>query len=178
MPIIEILNKKFHPWLPEGYVFRLPTEAEWEYALKANSKSKKNPYVQYRASAQDIVKISVQQDLHDATLSPVGTKEPNPWGLYDMIGLGIEAMLDTVPTLDPTVVIVGDWNWIIKLNYSGETIDPVFLYEGAGMKRIHRGYAPAVEGNKSVQERCLAIRLCIGPDLMKEKKIKFKADKK
>ena len=123
-----------------------------------------------RCTGEDIMRISVQKDLHDAARAPVGTKEPNPWGLYDMIGLGVETMLDTVPSKDMNVIVTGDYGWIIKLNYPKDVIDPVFCYEGVGIGRITRAWAPAVEGNKMCMENYNAIRLCIGPDLIAERK--------
>jgi formylglycine-generating enzyme required for sulfatase activity len=67
-------------------VYRLPTEAEWEYAARAGTvtrwsfgddESQLGEYAWYRDNAWD---IGLQWG------QPVGTKLPNPWGLYDMYG--------------------------------------------------------------------------------------------
>lgn len=57
--------------------FRLPTEAEWEYACKAGTTG-----VRYGA----INSIAWFKDNSSATTHNVGQKEPNAWGLYDMLG--------------------------------------------------------------------------------------------
>jgi formylglycine-generating enzyme required for sulfatase activity len=57
--------------------FRLPTEAEWEYACKAGTTG-----VRYG----DINKIAWYKNNAEKTTHNVGQKEPNSWGLYDMLG--------------------------------------------------------------------------------------------
>lgn len=57
--------------------FRLPTEAEWEYACKAGT-----PGIRYN----DLDLISWYKDNSKGTTHPVGMKMPNSWGLYDMLG--------------------------------------------------------------------------------------------
>jgi len=67
--------------LPSEYVYRLPTEAEWEYACRAGTT---NQYSFGEASEAD--KYAWTLENSDDKPHPVGQKQPNPWGLYDMHG--------------------------------------------------------------------------------------------
>jgi formylglycine-generating enzyme required for sulfatase activity len=68
-------------------VYRLPTEAEWEYACRA--------WTSTRFSYGDdpgytnLTQYAWYGDINGAT-HPVGQKLPNPWGLYDMLGNIVE----------------------------------------------------------------------------------------
>lgn len=57
--------------------FKLPTEAEWEYACKAGTTG-----IRYG----DLNSIAWFKDNSSMTTHAVGQKAPNPWGLYDMLG--------------------------------------------------------------------------------------------
>ena len=61
----------------DGYLYRLPTEAEWEYAARADAPAPP------RASLGDFAWFA---DNSDDESHPVGLKKPNAWGLYDMLG--------------------------------------------------------------------------------------------
>ncbi|MFE6795559.1 formylglycine-generating enzyme family protein [Paenibacillus chitinolyticus] len=62
-------------WEADGY--RLPTEAEWQYACKAGTAG-------YRYG--DLDEIAWYNENSGGEAHEVGTKEPNAWGLYDMLG--------------------------------------------------------------------------------------------
>jgi formylglycine-generating enzyme required for sulfatase activity len=92
--------------LPEGLVYRLPTEAEWEYACRAGTTT--------RFSYGDDLAYSQLGDYawyggnSGTNTHPVGLKLPSPWGLYDMYGNVKEWCLDWygtylgTPVTDPT----------------------------------------------------------------------------
>lgn len=60
-----------------GDAFRLPTEAEWEYACRAGTTG------DIYGNIDAVAWWGYNSDLHS---HPVGQKLPNAWGLYDMIG--------------------------------------------------------------------------------------------
>lgn len=64
-----------------GKTFRLPTEAEWEYAAKGGNKSKG-----YKYSGSDKINEVAWYGSSLTSTHPVGEKAPNELGLYDMTG--------------------------------------------------------------------------------------------
>nr|WP_245802759.1 SUMF1/EgtB/PvdO family nonheme iron enzyme [Cyclobacterium lianum] len=69
-------------YLKTGNFYRLPTEAEWEYAAKAGSES---AYF-FGDDPNQLDKYAWYAANSDGTTHKVGQKEPNPWGLYDILG--------------------------------------------------------------------------------------------
>ena len=75
--------------LPKGYIFRLPTEAEWEYACRAGTTGPYN--VKGASDEEEYLKseefVNTFANVASGTTLPVGGKRlPNAWGLYDMHG--------------------------------------------------------------------------------------------
>jgi formylglycine-generating enzyme required for sulfatase activity len=63
--------------------YRLPTEAEWEYAAKGGNKN----YLSYEYSGGDSVdRVAWYDGNSGGSTHPVGTKQANDLGLYDMSG--------------------------------------------------------------------------------------------
>ena len=68
--------------LPHNYAYRLPTEAEWEYACRAGTT---NLY-SFGDSVTNADQYAWTLENSDSITHPVGQKHANPWGLYDIHG--------------------------------------------------------------------------------------------
>lgn len=77
---------KYAEWLSAktGEFYRLPTEAEWEYACRAGSTS----------GPTDLSAAAWFGDNSEGKYQLVAKKQPNAWGLYDMLGNVMEWTLD------------------------------------------------------------------------------------
>ena len=92
-------------WSANGY--RLPTEAEWEYACRAGTTTEYN--------TGDDITIG-QANFYDSGLgrtTPVGSYKPNSWGLYDMHGNVYEWCWD--------LYVLGYYN---ESNFPYNSVDP------------------------------------------------------
>ena len=118
--------RTFCQWLSAktGRYYRLPTEAEWEYACRAGTTTAYS----FGDDPDDLEDYAWYFDNSDDQYQEVGQKEPNAWGLHDMHGNVAEWVLDqydeefygreqqaidplNIPkTLYPRVVRGGGWD--------------------------------------------------------------------
>lgn len=119
--------RTFCKWLSAktGRYYRLPTEAEWEYACRAGTQTAYS----FGDDPEQLNQYAWYDDNAGEGYHKVGRKKPNPWGLHDMHGNVAEWCLDqyfedgyhvkeleskdplAVPTeLYPRVVRGGGWN--------------------------------------------------------------------
>ena len=103
--------------MPAGYEYDLPTEAQWEFACRAGTPGP------HAGNLADMAWFELNSDRQT---HPVGQKQPNAWGLYDMHGN------------------VAEWCADGYVGYpGGRATDPMGAYDGpsSGTSRIYRGGA-------------------------------------
>jgi len=68
--------------LPPNYEYRLPSEAEWEYACRAGTTN----LFSFGDTVTEADQYAWTMENSEVTTHRIGQKRPNPWGLYDMHG--------------------------------------------------------------------------------------------
>jgi formylglycine-generating enzyme required for sulfatase activity len=105
-------------------VYRLPTEFEWEYAARAGSQDD-IPWNEIQASAV----------LGGKTPQDVGTKKPNAWGLYDMLGNVWELVSDFYNEkifADPAPPKSGKQHVLKGASFTGDVKNATYMTHAAG----------------------------------------------
>lgn len=96
-PVINVSHDMVHgfaQWLTKitGHTYRLPSEAEWEYAARAGSKA--NYWFGDLVGENEVNCRKCGSPWSGIGNAPVGSFKPNPWGLYDMHGNAFEWVED------------------------------------------------------------------------------------
>jgi formylglycine-generating enzyme required for sulfatase activity len=129
--------------IPPGWEYRLPTEAQWEYACRAGTTTaysfgdeveKLHLFGNYNDKSGGAVGYANPETEHDdghGYTAPVGSFGENPWGFLDMHGNVFEWCLDSVARAGPDS----------EGNYDDGVarVDPVYRFAGQGAHRVGRG---------------------------------------
>ena len=108
-----------------GKSFRLPTEAEWEFAARGGNKSNCYKY----SGSSDLGNVAWYDDNSSSMTHPVGTKQPNELGIYDMSGNVWEWCSD----------LYGSYDSVSQTNPTGPYSGSYSVYRGGGWSNNVKG---------------------------------------
>jgi formylglycine-generating enzyme required for sulfatase activity/membrane-bound inhibitor of C-type lysozyme len=133
-------------WTAIGY--RLPTEAEWQFAARGGNLTHDYTY----SGSNDVSAVAWYNDNSGGTTYPVGTKPPNELGLFDMTGNVWEWTWD----------IFGNYNSGVQTNPHGTTVGSYRVFRGGAwnISAIYcpvsiRNYASATGSYSYIGFRCV-----------------------
>ncbi len=156
-------------YLPKCYEYRLPTEAEWEFAAKGGCKNQ-GKYFRYSGSddARDVCWGSRNSDNKAYN---VGTKQPNKLGIYDMSGNVAEWTLDMCRNSEENKA----GKFPITDTYIDEITDPLskigssYIHRGGGFLGMLSGYGK-ITSRRYYQKTSydFGFRVCLGRQFLEE----------
>jgi formylglycine-generating enzyme required for sulfatase activity len=113
----------------DGHVYRLPTEAEWEYACRAGAKG----LYCYGDDPRLLGHYAWYAENGEENPHPVGQKKPNAWGLYDMHGNIWEWCADWYGEYPKKAVVdpAGPENGTSRVLRGGSFYSPAFFVRSA-----------------------------------------------
>jgi len=148
--------------LPEGYEYRLPTEAEWEYACRAGTKSCFNTDVDLATLIKNNSKTQQATTISTPALADLGTfafnghrvgpigkeRTPNAFGLHDMHGNVYEYTLDTYAPYKTDKKVQVD-----PVNFENEANQEVFVNEKVIRGGCHLLRLPRLKKGEKAEDR-------------------------
>ncbi len=128
-----------------GKTFRLPTEAEWEYAARGGSRSRGYKY----SGSDNIYDVAWYNDNSGSTTHPVAIKRPNELGLYDMSGNVWEWCSDWY----------GAYSSSAQSNPTGSSTGSLRVYRGGGWDNNARNCRVSNRSRSSLDVRGINLGL-------------------
>lgn len=155
-----LLKQRLEGRLPEGYVFRLPTEAEFEYVKKAGAKGDDPRLSWGYKDEEDIV--------------------PNPWGVQNLFHDTTDCLFDRAPRYGKGVDVVNRlerniaWTDLVAVNYKNQPKkDPVGWCNDDGWTVLRRQLARKLTANQGVL-RGSTFYLVLAPDVTRLNKFMWR----
>ena len=132
-----------------GKTFRLPTEAEWEYAARGGNKSRGYQY----SGSNNLSDVAWHTDNSGSGTHAVGTKQANELGIYDMTGNVYEWCQDRY----------GSYSSLQQTNPTGATSGSYRINRGGGWRSIARKCRSSYRdfNSSGFCYNCLGVRLVL-----------------